>query len=534
MQQSKATTAFLLALFLFLLLGAAPGVSAVELQRSSGRASGQAERREEAAGKAAAGVPSSAKDDDDDDDSEEDDDDSEDSGASPNISKPQGLAGSTNLKASGVKAVKATKEEEEEAKEEAKIAQDEEQAKRMEAARSKVRKLRDAKFAREEERRLNRAIRKAGEARRSLKDNQEKQAEIGAEIADTENHRDFEASVNSQVTVVANETQSQALADFVGDTWKEMRMMATPFYKEHLQEEVHHLKKQEVALAELADHEQKKLDALTAKEQNEGKQVKEGEDKEDKEVKEAEDKKLEAEEENAREPKKAKTEASAAKTEASASGGRPVPVFNAKTMPAVSPTLKCVMCLTFQFFLCFTLLAICRTLKNFSPGRKNIVQVVEAACSTVFFAPMLCVLFLGVRMRAIQLTQGQTEQYGLPQWWVQWAMYASTLAVLGQIVLVLLIPVFTGKLEIPVRGDGGLVTDATILKPLFKRVLKILTTLLLIMLYAGSAIVCIGAFAMQAPKELWPAGSGPPVSPAVQCTMLLAGQQTRLGTIPAS
>ena len=41
------------------------------------------------------------------------------------------------------------------------------------------------------------------------------------------------------------------------------------------------------------------------------------------------------------------------------------------------------------------------------------------------YAPMLCVLFIGTRMRAIQLTQGETEKYKLPQPWVQGAMYWS-------------------------------------------------------------------------------------------------------------
>ena len=50
---------------------------------------------------------------------------------------------------------------------------------------------------------------------------------------------------------------------------------------------------------------------------------------------------------------------------------------------------------------------------------------------------MLSVLFLGARMRAIQLSQGETENYELPQPWAQRAMYWATYAVLAQVLLVI-------------------------------------------------------------------------------------------------
>ena len=47
------------------------------------------------------------------------------------------------------------------------------------------------------------------------------------------------------------------------------------------------------------------------------------------------------------------------------------------------------------------------------------------------------VLFLGARMRAIQLSQGETKYYELPQPWAQRAMYWATYAVLAQVLLVI-------------------------------------------------------------------------------------------------
>merc|ERR1740138_342707 len=97
-----------------------------------------------------------------------------------------------------------------------------------------------------------------------------------------------------------------------------------------------------------------------------------------------------------------------------------------------------------------------RTFNQFSGGRMfGLQKIIESACTTVTYAPMLSVLFLGTRMRAIQLTQGQTEKYQLPQPWVQTAMFVCTYAVLAQVLLVLGIGIFAGQ-EVPVDDEGNL------------------------------------------------------------------------------
>merc|ERR1719420_1426246 len=107
------------------------------------------------------------------------------------------------------------------------------------------------------------------------------------------------------------------------------------------------------------------------------------------------------------------------------------------------------------------MLAIMRTVNNFTDGSFIGPQkVLETATTTVTYAPMLSVLFLGTRMRAIQLSQGQTEKYKLPQPWVQQAMFIATWAVLVQVILVLVIPVFTGEWNVKCDEDGNLDTSA--------------------------------------------------------------------------
>merc|ERR1719359_2299355 len=83
-------------------------------------------------------------------------------------------------------------------------------------------------------------------------------------------------------------------------------------------------------------------------------------------------------------------------------------------------------------------------------------KICETACTTVTYAPMLAVLILGIRMRAIQLTQGETEKYKLPQPWVQQAMYVATFAVLGQVCLVVLMPIFTGEGNVKCDEEGNM------------------------------------------------------------------------------
>merc|ERR1719420_2464975 len=135
----------------------------------------------------------------------------------------------------------------------------------------------------------------------------------------------------------------------------------------------------------------------------------------------------------------------------------PTPMFTKETMPAVAPTLQCVISLTIQYFAIYTLLAIVRTANQFTGhSMLGFQKIMETAATTVTYAPMLSVLFLGVRMRAIQLSQGQTEKYKLPQPWVQSAMYICTYAVLIQVILVLIVPIFTGEMNVSCDSDGNL------------------------------------------------------------------------------
>merc|ERR1719498_2368918 len=143
-------------------------------------------------------------------------------------------------------------------------------------------------------------------------------------------------------------------------------------------------------------------------------------------------------------------------------------------------------------------------------------KILEAACSTVNYAPMLSVLFLGTRMRALQLSGGDPDAYDLPQVWVKNAMQACSWSVLVQTLMVVLIPLVMGG-EPKVTEDGTPVVEGS---SIMGKIFTVIRYLAMIAMYGGFTTVCVGAFMMEAPKSVYPDGA-PPVSPAVACTINL-------------
>jgi len=196
--------------------------------------------------------------------------------------------------------------------------------------------------------------------------------------------------------------------------------------------------------------------------------------------------------------------------------------FDNLSMPKVSPTMHCIISLTFQYFGLFTLLTIVRTLNSFKYNLIGPQKILETACTTVTYAPMLCVLFLGARMRAIQLTQGETEKYQLPQPWVQTSMVVASTAVMAQVVLVVLVGILSGMNNVRTDEEGNLdVSRIPDMHPTAVKVLTVFRYIVMAMLYGGFTVVVVGVFTMKGPKEIW-GNEELPVSPAIMCTVLLS------------
>merc|ERR1712025_1053338 len=95
---------------------------------------------------------------------------------------------------------------------------------------------------------------------------------------------------------------------------------------------------------------------------------------------------------------------------------------------------------------------ICITVKEITGWEWHFISnAMENAKGTIAFCPMLAILFVGTRMRALQLTQNR----GAPQGWAQDGMYMATWALLIQFVMVLVTPCATG-VPAQVDEDGNI------------------------------------------------------------------------------
>merc|ERR1719262_1430472 len=128
--------------------------------------------------------------------------------------------------------------------------------------------------------------------------------------------------------------------------------------------------------------------------------------------------------------------------------------------PPISPAMQCVMNLTVQYFFIYLCLWICITCQQFmgsSPFWDNAIAIFDAGRATVMFAPMLSMLFIGARMRALQLTKatdGTIPVTAGPQLWAQQAMFLATWSVLVQLIMAMVVPICTGTGK-PVMDDSG-------------------------------------------------------------------------------
>merc|ERR1719230_1611898 len=159
------------------------------------------------------------------------------------------------------------------------------------------------------------------------------------------------------------------------------------------------------------------------------------------------------------------------------------------------------------------MIAGCRSYTEFTGKEtKTLPGVMNGAANTVEFGPMLAILFLAARMRALQ-------HDGQPQAWAQNCMYACTGALGLTTILAIAVPLVLG---------GEMKQDKTtkeftfeVQNPTLGYVLTALRWLTMLGFYGGAVGVSVSIVLFEAP-------AGPektlPVSPAVQCVMNLTVQ----------
>ena len=180
--------------------------------------------------------------------------------------------------------------------------------------------------------------------------------------------------------------------------------------------------------------------------------------------------------------------------------------FTTATMPAVSTTVKCIIYLTTAYFVLYTLNAVMITIGAWWPtfNEKPYATAVKEMITPIDFAPAICILFLATRMRAIQITKGDTEKYDLPQPWVRDSMQVATWSAISQALLNGILCLFA------VRGSAAESTA-----------LKIAKNCLLLGVYGGVVAVVVGGAMMEPPSDIWGEGKGPKMSPAMFATTIL-------------
>merc|ERR1719478_1704711 len=135
-----------------------------------------------------------------------------------------------------------------------------------------------------------------------------------------------------------------------------------------------------------------------------------------------------------------------------------------------------------------------------------VIGICEAAQKTVMFAPMLSMLFIGARMRALQLTKakdGTIPPSAGPQPWAQQGMFLSTWSVLVQVIMVILVPVALGGGKSPeVDAEGNVKSPAGAGKcvGIF---LSTIRYLCLLSMYGGVVAVMYAVYTMT-PEQLPP------------------------------
>jgi hypothetical protein len=137
-----------------------------------------------------------------------------------------------------------------------------------------------------------------------------------------------------------------------------------------------------------------------------------------------------------------------------------------------------------------------------------------AAINTTAFAPMLAIVFLAARMRALQ-------HGSQPQKEAQDAMYASTAALVGTTMLAVVVPFF---LHGEVKTDP-VTNETTIEVPAAMKYvgygLVAIRYCVLVSMYGGTGYVIYSIYTFTSPKK---PEHMLPISPAVQCVIILCAQ----------
>jgi hypothetical protein len=186
--------------------------------------------------------------------------------------------------------------------------------------------------------------------------------------------------------------------------------------------------------------------------------------------------------------------------------------------PPVPPALAATINLLVQYFIIALAYQISDTMQKLKVAPPEMwnkaYAILTQAMTTVNFAPMLSILFIGTRMRALQIDPVN----GSPQEWAQTCFYVCAYSVLGQTILVILIPIVTGAEAKPgeIPGDVKFVIP----NPRLAGGVQVVRLLLMAAMYIATAMIVYANLTMEHPSG----GETPPLSPAMQNVTILVAQ----------
>jgi len=196
----------------------------------------------------------------------------------------------------------------------------------------------------------------------------------------------------------------------------------------------------------------------------------------------------------------------------------------------VSTCMWCILMLTAQYFIVYGALATCKLFTEaFDLGETVCELSLKAACNTVFYAPMLSVLFLGAQLRAEQIAEGRQG----PSPSCEMAMQVCVWSVLAQTFLVLAVPILTGGDKVASEADELGAHVPKMHDPALAGILTLVRYVAMASLLLGISVVCAEVVLMDArtlgvdPQDLWDDPTtgateyAPPVSVAMTCTIFL-------------
>merc|ERR1719181_860943 len=139
----------------------------------------------------------------------------------------------------------------------------------------------------------------------------------------------------------------------------------------------------------------------------------------------------------------------------------------------------------------------------------------NVATASMNFAPMLAVLFIGARMRALQMDPVN----GAPQKWAQNCFFMCTYALLAQTCLCIAIPVILGGKAKQGKVEGDMEYEVNNMVPGI--VMTIVRFAITFCIYIGFSCVIYSIFVIE-----HPAGPQftPPISVTMQCVINLTVQ----------